>query len=234
MLLNIGLYGAPGPKTRLGIVNNNSGPEYTEAFVAANRALEGKVRECGGCKWWTGPVFASEGEFWEGLEQGKVDTGGEFDFGGGGGLGGGGTAAGGGTTGGREGYAALRARCGAEGLPWLYETCSRVGAGVGSSDTQGRDSISMSSGSATSSSRPSTAMSSRPSTAMSGRPSMVNMSASGRPSINSLRPIREVLMAAKVDRERERASMGSVGLPTGRHSRTASLRNVFARKRETV
>lgn len=95
MLLNVGLYGAAGPKTRVGIINNNSGREYTTAFLAANCELETTVHELGGVKSWTAPVFQTEDEFWAGLE--GVEGGG------------------------REGYTRLRGRCGAEGLEGLWE-----------------------------------------------------------------------------------------------------------------
>lgn len=174
MLLSIGVYGAPGPKTRLGIINNNSGSEYSAAFVAANRELEAKVRELGGQKWWTAPVFGSEEEFWAGLE--AADGGG-----------------------GREGYAGLRARCGAEGLDGLWEVCKVV---EGVRVVRPRSSLA------------------------GGGAGMMVMS--GRSSMSTLRTSSALAMrevgAPPV------ASRASVGLPSGRISRSASIRNVFKRE----
>lgn len=192
MLLSVSVFGLPGPKTRLGIINNNSGSEYSEAFVEANRALERTVRELGGQKWWTGIAFASEADFWAGLE--------------------------GREGGGREGYAGLRARCGAEGLEGLWETVRmkegirivgprESGGGVGVS---GRVSM------------------------MSGRIS----SMSGRPSVSSesMPPARSSPLGPPSSPSSGSGSGSgsgkSIGLPTGKTSRSASIRNAF--KRTTV
>jgi len=129
MLLNVGVYGAPGPKTRLGIINNNSGNEYSTAFVAANKELERLVNELGGQKCWTGPMFCSEEEFWAGLERDSDGSG----------------VAGSAAAGGREGYAKLRARCGAEGLPGLWDACRiRTVEVVSARDSMSRPSMSLS------------------------------------------------------------------------------------------
>lgn len=182
MLLGVSIFGLPGPKTRLGIINNNSGSEYSEAFVEANRALERVVRELGGQKWLNGTVFSSEEDFWAGLE--------------------------GRENGGREGYAGLRARCGAEGLEGLWEVVKmkegvRV---VGPRDSGG----------------------------MSGRVSLMSgrmSSMSGRPSVSSdtMLPAR---MSSPLGPPSSPGSGKSIGLPTGKTSRSASIRNAF--KRTTV
>jgi len=127
MLLNVGVYGAPGPKTRLGIINNNSGNEYSTAFVAANKDLERLVGELGGQKCWTGPIFCNEDEFWAGLDRDSGNNGASA------------------SAGGREGYAKLRARCGAEGLPGLWDACRlRVDEVASARDSFSRPSMSLS------------------------------------------------------------------------------------------
>lgn len=60
LLVNVGVWG-PGPRDRA-------------AFVAKNRALERKVRACGGMKWLYAHAYYSEAEFWEIYDRGWYEA----------------------------------------------------------------------------------------------------------------------------------------------------------------